>query len=112
MAWAKLEGPVTCLTFLGFELDSLRNEIRIPKQKMQDVKKEVDRWFHKKSCQRKELESIVGRLCHTSRVVQPGKTFMCHLFEALAGLDELTTQVPPFVPTFYSGTPSCLSKTA
>ena len=85
VAWDKLEGPASRLTFLGFELDSLRNEIRIPEQKMQEIKTEVARWLYKKSWRRKELESLVGRLCHASRVVQPGKTFMCRLFEVLAG---------------------------
>ena len=83
--WDKLKGPVSCLTFLGFELDSLHNEIRIPGQKMQDIKNEVAKWISKKSCRRKELESLIGRLSHASRVVQPGKTFMRRLFEALAG---------------------------
>ena len=41
VAWDKLESPTSCLTFLGFELDSLRNEIRIPRQKMHDIK---ERW--------------------------------------------------------------------
>lgn len=85
VAWDKLEGPTPCLTFLGFELDSLRNEIRVPEQKMEDIKREMAGWIGKRSCRKKELESLVGRLNHASRVVQPGKTFMRRLFEALAG---------------------------
>lgn len=85
VAWDKLEGPTSCLTFLGFELDSRRNEIRVPSQKMEDIRKEVASWTGKKSCRKKELESLVGRLGHASRVVKPGKTFMRRLFEALAG---------------------------
>ena len=84
MAWEKLEGLVSCLTFLGFELDSLHNEIRIPGQKMQDIKTEVARWISKKSCRRKKLKSLIGCLSHASRVVQPGNTFMPCLFETLA----------------------------
>ena len=84
VAWDKLEGPSSCLTFLGFELDSVRNEIRLPRRKLKDIRKEVQEWIGKKSC-RKELESLIGRLGYASRVVKPGKTFMCHLFEALAG---------------------------
>jgi len=85
VAWDKLEGPTPCLTFLGFELDSLREEIHIPGQKLDDIKKELVEWIGRKSCRRKDLESLVGRLCHASRVVKPGKTFMHRLFEALAG---------------------------
>ena len=85
VAWDKLEGPTPCLTFLGFELNSLHNEIRVPEQKMEDIKREVAGWIGKRSCQKKELESLVSRLGHASRVVQPGKTLMRRLFEALAG---------------------------
>ena len=85
VAWDKLEGPSSCLTFLGFELDSVRNEIRLPREKLEDIRKEIQEWIGKKSCRKKELESLIGRLSHASRVVKPGKTFMRRLFEALSG---------------------------
>ena len=85
VAWDKLEGPSSCLTFLGFKLDSVRNEIRLPWEKLEDIRKEIQEWIGKKSCRKKELESLIGRLNHASRVVKPGKTFMRRLFEALAG---------------------------
>ena len=85
VAWDKLEGPTPCLTFLGFEVDSLQEEIRIPAKKLDDIRKELQGWIGRKSCRRKDLESLVGRLCHASKVVKPGKTFMRRLFEALSG---------------------------
>ena len=85
VAWDKPEGPTPCLTFLGFELNSLRNEIRVPNEKMEEIKREVAGWIGKRSCRKRELESLVGHLCYASRVVKPGKTFMRRLFEALAG---------------------------
>jgi len=50
VAWDKLEGPTPCLTFLGFKLDLLREEIRIPGQKLDDIKKELEEWIGRKSC--------------------------------------------------------------
>ena len=85
IAWDKLEGPSPCLTFLEFELDSTRGKIRLPWQKLGDIRSEVHRWLDRKACTKRELESLVGRLSHASRVVKPGKTFMRHLFEALTG---------------------------
>jgi len=38
VAWEKLEGPTACLTFLGFEIDSLALELRLPKEKMSDIR--------------------------------------------------------------------------
>ena len=90
IAWDKLEGPSPCLNFLGFELYLIRGEIRLPQQKLTDIRSEVHWWLDTKSCTKRELESLVGHLSHASCVVKPGKTFMPQLFEALMGPDRLT----------------------
>ena len=81
----KLEGPSTCLTFLGFELDSTSLEMRLPWNKLRDLQQTTEVWSGRRSCRKKELESLVGKLSHASRVVQPGKTFLRQLFELLKG---------------------------
>ena len=81
----KLEGPSTCLTFLGFELDSKALEMRLPWDKLLDLQQTSSAWSGRRSCRKKELESLVGKLSHASRVVQPGKTFLRQLFELLKG---------------------------
>ena len=82
----QVRGPTPCLSFLGFELDSLQEEIRIPDKKLDDIRREVQGWIGRKSCRKKDLESLVGRLGHACRVVKPGKTFMRRLFETLSGV--------------------------
>ena len=81
VAWDKLEGPAPRLTFLGFELDSINWEIRLPREKLKELQDLVERWSGRRSCTRRELESLVGRLTHASRVI----TFLRRLFELLAG---------------------------
>ena len=41
IVWDKLKGLLPCLTFLGFELDSICGEIRLPQQKLTDTRSEV-----------------------------------------------------------------------
>ena len=41
IVWDKLKGSLPCLTFLGFELDSICGEIRLPQQKLTDISSEV-----------------------------------------------------------------------
>ena len=81
----KSEGPTTQLTstFLGFELDSARLEIRLLAEKVAALQTMITEWLDHRSCTRRELESLVGSLGHASRVVQPGKTFLCCMFELL-----------------------------
>ena len=86
IAEEKLEGPSTCLTFLGFEVDSQSLEIRLPATKLSELQSMLLHWLAKERCMWKELASLIGHLSHASRVVQPGKTFMRRLFEKLASL--------------------------
>lgn len=85
VAEEKLEGPLPCLGFLGFELDSGALEIRLPREKLRELQVLVRQWLGRKSCSRKELESLAGKLAHAARVVRPGKTFMRRIFELLGG---------------------------
>ena len=43
IAWDKLESLSPCLTFLGFELDSIRGEFRLPQQKLTKIRSELHR---------------------------------------------------------------------
>jgi len=35
---SKLEGPDTCLTFLGIEIDTVKLQLRLPRKKLADLK--------------------------------------------------------------------------
>ena len=86
VAKSKLEGPATCLTFLGFEIDSVLLEMRLPKDKLHDLQVTTSAWAGRRSCWKKELESLVGKLAHASRAVRPGKTFLRSLIELVKGI--------------------------
>ena len=66
----KCEGPTPILTFLGIELDSTTVEIRLPYAKIVKLKNLIASWRSRKSCCRRELESLVGHLCHACKVVK------------------------------------------
>ena len=40
-------------------------------------------WEGKKSCTRKELETLVGHLNHACKVVRLGRSFLCHMLNLL-----------------------------
>ncbi len=78
----KLEGPASLLGFLGFELDTQALVVRLPREKLIDLKGLISGWVGRTSCRKSELESLAGKLAHAARVVCPGKTFMRRMFEA------------------------------
>ena len=80
IAPVKLEGPTTRLVFLGFELDTLAMEVRLPQDKLAELKELVHQWVGRRSCSVKDLESLIGKFGHAVQVVVPGKMFLQWLF--------------------------------
>ncbi|KAL5469194.1 hypothetical protein EMCRGX_G030413 [Ephydatia muelleri] len=76
LALDKCEGPSTCLTFLGIELDTKTRTLRLPRDKLARILDTLETWQEKKVCRRKELESLVGLLHHACKIVRPGRSFL------------------------------------
>ena len=58
----KFEGPSTCLTVLGIELDSFLLQVRLPKDKFDSTTTLLELWSHKRFCKQKDLEWSIGHL--------------------------------------------------
>ena len=72
LAEEKLEGPTTCLVFLGILIDTVRGELRLPQYKLDRLREQIGEWLQKKRCTQKRLLSIAGQLQHAATVVWPG----------------------------------------
>lgn len=82
---AKTVGPVTSLTFLGVEIDTVKLELRLPEVKMQELKSLLVQWLGKKHCVKRDLESLAGKIQQACKVVRPGRCFLRHLYVATSG---------------------------
>ena len=71
----KLEGPATCLTILGIELDSHRLQAHLPAEKRVWIVLLLEEWSTKHFCKRRELESLIGHLHHTCKFAPQGVLF-------------------------------------
>ena len=67
LASDKCEGPQTCVEYLGFELDTIKDEIRLPEEKLQQLETLLQSWEGKKSCTEHELDSLIGQLQHATK---------------------------------------------
>ena len=76
---SKLEGPSTCLTFLGIEVDTVSLQLRLPANKLARLVAELSRARDKRSMTKRELQSLTGLLQHATKVVCPGRAFMRRL---------------------------------
>ena len=89
----KRDGPATCLTFLGIEIDTVSAELRLPADKLQRLQSLLQEWGDRKTCERRDLESLIGLLNHASKVLRPGRSFLRRMLDLLHGVP-----TPPLRP--------------
>ena len=86
----KSEDPSTKITFLGMELDSLAMKIRLPTQKLTNLKQSLGEWRGKKACRKRELLSLISLLSHACKAMKAGRSFLRRLINLstqISGLD-------------------------
>ena len=76
LAPEKREGPSPVITFLGITIDILQCQLRLPDDKLQRLQRLVTEWLSRRTCTRRELESLIGVLQHPCKVVRPGQSFL------------------------------------
>jgi len=79
----KTEGPACIITSLDIEIDVIAGELRLPQDKLRRLVEQLASWHGKKSTTRKELEVLIGHLCHAAIVVHLGRIFLRELFALL-----------------------------
>lgn len=77
---SKLEGPSTCLVFLGIEVDTSALQLRLPEAKLLRLRGELREAVGRKVMTRRELQSLSGLLQHATKVVRPGRAFLRNLY--------------------------------
>ena len=79
VAMEKVAGPTTTLPFLGLILDSIRQEIRLPPEKLQEILHLLDLWATHKNTTKRELLSLIGKVSFAARAVPAGRLFLRRL---------------------------------
>ena len=86
LAEEKTEGPVTVLSFLGLELDSVHMEVRIPQDKIIEVISSIKLVLTKDKVTLKIMQSLIGTLNFFCRAIVPGRPFCRRLINSICGL--------------------------
>jgi len=81
VAMEKVEGPSTCLTFLGIQIDTQALELSLPSAKLVRIQSLVSSWSKHKAASKRDLQSLIGHLSHAATVVPPGHSFIRRLIE-------------------------------
>lgn len=76
LASEKMEGPASCITFLGLTLDSEQLELRVPEEKLVRLRQELDFWRLKKGGTKRKLLSLIGLLQYCCQAISYGRPFL------------------------------------
>ena len=76
----KTEGPSSYIIFLGIVVDTSLCQLCLPEEKLQRLQVMMSEWQARKKCTCKELERLLGHLSYASRVIWPGRVFLCEFF--------------------------------
>ena len=84
----KVEGPATNIKFLGLEIDTLEMLVKIPSDKLIDLKKVINDFIGKKQKKvtLRQLQSLIGKLNFACRAIVPGRAFCRRLIDATMGI--------------------------
>ena len=88
IAIEKTYQPNTVMDFVGITLDSQRMEARLPLDKIAKCHSLIDEFLNRKSCKKREMESLAGYLNFTCSVVLPGRAFLRRLISSTIGVKE------------------------
>ena len=89
----KIEGPTTSLVFLGILIDTTKMELRLPDGKLSELRGLIMQWKMKKSCTKRELLSLIGKLAHAAKIVKPGRTFLRRMIDTAHSVTQLNHYV-------------------
>ena len=78
---AKVAGPTTLLDFLGLLINTIKMEISLPEDKLRCLKSLLSSWLGRKSCTKRQLQSLIGHLHHASKVIKPGRPFIRRMID-------------------------------
>lgn len=84
----KTEGPTTCLTYLGYQLDTEKLHIQIPSDKVVKLLQQIFNTLQMKKVRLKELQSLTGSLAFCARAMPSARAFIRRLYSAMSGVEK------------------------
>ena len=85
----KYHPPSTSMPYLGVQFDSVKMEMRVPPDKLSEVREDLEKWKRKTTTSKKDLQQLLGKLFWISRCVRFSRPFMGRLLQQLRSMHKL-----------------------
>lgn len=82
LAEDKTVNPTEILIFLGIEFDTANMVMRLPSEKLNELKQKITSCINKAKVTLRELQSLIGSLNFACQVIVPGRAFCRRLIDA------------------------------
>ena len=86
IAHEKTEGPVNKPVFLGLQIDTNKETVTIPKEKVDEIIIKIQTMLIQRKVTLKQLQSLIGSLNFACRAVAPGRAFLRRLIGSTISL--------------------------
>ena len=86
LAHDKSVGPTTKLVYLGLEIDTIKQAVSIPNEKLIAIVGKVKSALDASSITLKELQSLIGSLTFVCKAIAPGRAFLRRLIDLVIGV--------------------------
>ena len=86
--------PCTVQTVLGVSIDTNEMTVSVTDERLTEISNLLLEWEDKRSCKKKELQSIIGKLCFICKCVRQSRVFLNRLLEVLRSVEwKTSTQI-------------------
>ena len=85
LAKDKAVGPTTDIVYLGLRIDSIKQQVSVPPEKLQTILEKVEKALNAEKMTLKEIQSLVGSLSFVCRAIAPGRPFIRRLIDLAGG---------------------------
>ena len=82
----KTFGPLTTMTYLGIEIDSVSFEVRLPQDKLNQCREKLQEAIGSSKMTLRHIQSLIGFLNFTCQVIVPGRAFLRRLTNLTRGI--------------------------
>lgn len=88
ISWHKCTSPSQSVRYLGVIFDSSSLELRLPLDKLQALRAELEYFQRKTRATRHQLQRLCGLVAHAAKLIRGGRTFSRRLIDRLAKLTD------------------------